>query len=123
MRILFSKNLILPLHSTPHVCAINKVVDEENVVAGDGSAEEVDEAKLVATADNGKAFNGDHTLFPQHSKKNHQLSQILLELDAYVQNQNGSRHRRSNPNPSHDSRSLNPTLSQTNNTNFQEDRF
>jgi hypothetical protein len=69
MRILFSKNLILPLHSTPHVYAINEVVDEENVVAGDGGAEELDEAKLVATADNGKAFNGDHTLFPQHSKK------------------------------------------------------
>ena len=38
------------------VCAINEVVDEENVVAGDGSAEELDEAEVVATADNGKAL-------------------------------------------------------------------
>lgn len=38
------------------VCAFNEVVDEENVVAGDGGAEELDEAEVVTTADNGKAL-------------------------------------------------------------------
>ncbi|KAE8010066.1 hypothetical protein FH972_006461 [Carpinus fangiana] len=50
MRVLFSKNSILPLHSTPRVCPINEVVDKENVVARDGSADELDEAEVVATA-------------------------------------------------------------------------
>jgi hypothetical protein len=48
----FQKIRFSPLH----VCAINKVVDEENVVAGDGSAEELDEAEVLATTDNGKAL-------------------------------------------------------------------
>jgi hypothetical protein len=56
MWVLFSKNLILPLHSTPSIYAINEVVDEENVVVGDGSAKELDEAEVVATADNGKTL-------------------------------------------------------------------
>jgi hypothetical protein len=56
MQVLFSKNPILPLHSTPRVCTINEVVDEEHVVAGDGSTEELDKAEVVATADNGDAL-------------------------------------------------------------------
>jgi hypothetical protein len=56
MWVLFSKNPILPLHSTPRIYAINEVVDEENVVVGDGSAKELDEAEVVATADNGKTL-------------------------------------------------------------------
>jgi hypothetical protein len=56
MQVLFSKNPILPLHSTPRVCAINEVVDEENVAAGDGSAEELDEVEVVATANNNKVL-------------------------------------------------------------------
>jgi hypothetical protein len=50
--IIFKKSDFTPLH----VCAINKVVDEENVVAGDGSAEELDEAEVLATTDNSKAL-------------------------------------------------------------------
>lgn len=39
------------------VCAINEIVQGENVVIGDGSAEELEVAEVVAMADNSKALH------------------------------------------------------------------